>query len=142
MAQVKFAPRPCTLASRIQIMASGSNQRAASISPRALRTRRLARRPKLEDREFTRPPSALTQGASRASCATRVMVEPSSGVVSGTILAKNWAFEDYYQFGLASIVAGIIIALLGAVIFRNIRDRVTRRKETSTENLKRARATK
>lgn len=58
-----------------------------------------------------------------------------SVVVIGTILAKAWAFEDYYQFGLASIVAGIIIALLGAVTFRNIRDRVTRRKESSTENV-------
>jgi putative membrane protein len=58
-----------------------------------------------------------------------------SVVVIGTILAEAWAFEDYYQFGLASIVAGIIIALLGAVAFRNIRDRVTRRKETTTENV-------
>ncbi len=58
-----------------------------------------------------------------------------SVVVIGTILAKKWAFEDYYQFGLASIVAGIIIALLGAVTFRNIRDRVTRRKESTTENV-------
>ncbi len=57
-----------------------------------------------------------------------------SVVVIGTILAEAWAFEDYYQLGLASIVAGIIIALLGAVAFRNIRDRVTRRKESTSEN--------
>ncbi len=57
-----------------------------------------------------------------------------SVVVIGTILTPGWAFQDYYQFGLASIVAGIIIALLGAVAFRNIRDRVTRRKESTTEN--------
>ncbi len=57
-----------------------------------------------------------------------------SVVVIGTILAEAWAFEDFYQLGLASIVAGIIIALLGAVAFRNIRDRVTRRKESSSEN--------
>jgi putative membrane protein len=58
-----------------------------------------------------------------------------SVVVIGTILAENWAFQDYYQLGLASMVAGIVIALLGAVIFRNIRDRVTRRKESTTENI-------
>ncbi len=57
-----------------------------------------------------------------------------SVVVIGTILAKGFAFEDYYQLGLASIVAGIIIALLGAVAFRSIRDRVTRRKESTSEN--------
>jgi uncharacterized membrane protein len=57
-----------------------------------------------------------------------------SVVVIGTILAEGFAFKEYYQFGLASIVAGIIIALLGAVAFRNIRDRVTRRKEATTEN--------
>jgi putative membrane protein len=63
------------------------------------------------------------------------LISWGSVVVIGTILAQNWAFEDYYQFGLASIVAGIIIALLGSVAFRNIRDRVTRRKESSSENL-------
>lgn len=57
-----------------------------------------------------------------------------SVVVIGTVLVENWAFKDYYQFGMASIVAGIIIALLGAVAFRNIRDRVTRRKETTSDN--------
>ena len=57
-----------------------------------------------------------------------------SVVVIGTILAEAFAFEDFYQLGLASIVAGIIIALLGAVAFRSIRDRVTRRKESTSEN--------
>ena len=57
-----------------------------------------------------------------------------SVVVIGTILAEGFAFEDFYQLGLASIVAGIIIALLGAVAFRSIRDRVTRRKESTSEN--------
>ncbi|MCK4969615.1 MAG: DUF373 family protein, partial [Thermoplasmata archaeon] len=57
-----------------------------------------------------------------------------SVVVIGTILAEAFAFENYYQLGLASIVAGIVIALLGAVAFRSIRDRVTRRKESSSEN--------
>ena len=58
-----------------------------------------------------------------------------SVVVIGTIITGDWAFADYYQFGLASIVAGVIIGFLGAYAFRSIRDRVTRRRESSSENV-------
>jgi putative membrane protein len=55
--------------------------------------------------------------------------------VIGNFLVEHWAFKENYQLGLGSIIAGIIMALMGAVAFRSIRDRVTRRKEhTSSDN--------
>jgi putative membrane protein len=54
--------------------------------------------------------------------------------VIGNFLVDYWVFEDNYQLGLGSIAAGIILAFMGAVAFRSIRDRVTRRKEHTSEN--------
>ena len=56
-----------------------------------------------------------------------------SVIVIGNFLVVNWIWAKYYQLGLALIFAGIILAMVGAVAFRTIRDRVTRRKEVSSE---------
>jgi putative membrane protein len=54
--------------------------------------------------------------------------------VIGNFLVDHWTFEENFQLGVGSIVAGIVLAFLGAVAFRSIRARVSARKETSSDN--------
>ena len=50
--------------------------------------------------------------------------------VLGSLLFEATIFTAKYTVAWASIVAGIVIAVVGSVAFRNIRDRVTARKGT------------
>jgi hypothetical protein len=54
--------------------------------------------------------------------------------VIGNFLVDHWTFEENFQLGVGSIVAGIILALVGAVAFRSIRARISARKETTFDN--------
>ena len=54
-----------------------------------------------------------------------------STYVIGAMLSENPAFDQRDAIAWASIIAGVVMATVGSVAFRNIRDRVTARKGNS-----------